>query len=62
MSDGSCDEPPEPFRIELEPRRETIVLAAHGEIDIDTAGQLGQQIRELLESGFNRVVLDLRGR
>ncbi len=61
MSDGSYDEPPEPFRIELEPLRETIVLAAHGEIDIDTAGQLSQQIRELLESGFNRVVLDLRG-
>ncbi len=61
MSGGSYDEQPEPFRTELEPHRETIVLAAHGEIDIDTAGQLGQQMHELLESGFKRVVLDLRG-
>lgn len=60
MRSGSHDAPPEPFRTELEPHRETIVVAAHGEIDIDTAGQLGTQLRELLESGFKRVVLDLR--
>jgi anti-sigma B factor antagonist len=61
MSDGSSDAPPERFRTDLEPHRETIVLAAHGEIDIDTAGQLDEQLRELLERGFERVVLDLRG-
>lgn len=51
---------PEPLRIELEPRRDTIVLAAHGDIDLDTAGQLEQQLSDLLERGFRRVVLDLR--
>jgi len=61
MSGGSYDEPPERFRTDLEPHRGTIVLAAHGEIDIDAAGELGRQLRELLERGFKRVVLDLRG-
>ncbi len=32
-----------------------------GEVDIATADQLGQPIVELLEGGFQRVVVDLRG-
>jgi anti-sigma B factor antagonist len=51
---------PQPFRTTLEPHRETIVVAVHGEIDALTAGGLGDQLRELLDSGFKRVALDLR--
>jgi anti-anti-sigma factor len=60
MSADSDDALSEPFRIEVDPHRETIVVAAHGEIDIDSAGQLDRQVHELLERGFARIVLDLR--
>lgn len=48
-----------PFSTTLEPHRETIVVAAQGEIDLLTAGQLAKQFDELLDRGFARVVLDL---
>lgn len=51
---------PPPFRLELEPHRATIVVVVHGEIDIATAGQVGERLREVAEAGFPRVVLDLR--
>lgn len=51
---------PQPFRIELEPHRVTIVLAVHGEIDLATAGTVSARLREMMEAGFRRVVLDLR--
>lgn len=51
---------PEPFGIELQPRRETIVVAARGEVDVVSAEQLRRQLREVLETGFRRIVLDLR--
>jgi len=37
------------------------VVAAYGEIDMYSVAQLDQQMDALLERGFNRVVLDLRG-
>jgi anti-sigma B factor antagonist len=52
---------PEPLAIELQPHRETIVVAARGEIDTANAAQLEQQLAELVTAGFTRVVLDLRG-
>lgn len=52
---------PEPFRIEVEPHRETVVVAAHGEIDIATADAVSRRLYEMMEAGFRRVVLDLRG-
>lgn len=51
---------PQPFRIELEPHRVTIVLAVHGEIDLATSGTVTARVREVMEAGFHRVVLDLR--
>lgn len=36
-------------------------MAAHGEVDVVSAGHLGAQLREVLEAGFKRIVLDLRG-
>lgn len=51
---------PERFHIELEPHRETLVVAPHGEIDIDTIDELRRTLGEVLEAGFARIVLDLR--
>lgn len=51
---------PQPLETHLEPHRNTLVVAAAGEIDLATAGDLERQLRELLELGFERVVLDLR--
>ena len=52
---------PPPFRTELEPHRETIMVVAEGELDVASSGKLGGQLRELLDAGFARIVLDLRG-
>jgi anti-sigma B factor antagonist len=60
MTSPGARRPPEPFRTELVPHRQTIMVSAWGEIDLDTAGRLDQQLREVLDSGFKRVVLDLR--
>jgi anti-anti-sigma factor len=51
---------PEPFRIEVRPARERVMLVPHGEIDIDTVGRLAEQIDELTSRGFEGIVLDLR--
>lgn len=51
---------PEPFHFQLEPRRETLIAAAHGDIDVESVGQFRAQLHELLDAGFERVALDLR--
>lgn len=51
---------PRPFRIDVEPHRATVVVAAHGEIDLATAGTLSGELREVIDAGFRRVALDLR--
>jgi anti-anti-sigma factor len=51
---------PEPFRADLEPHRETIVIVARGEIDLDSVSHLDDRFREVVDAGFKRVVLDLR--
>ncbi len=61
MSSVGRERVPPPFRTELEPHRDTILVAAEGELDMSSAGQLDAQLRELREAGFRRIVLDLRG-
>lgn len=51
---------PPPFRLGFDPHRATIVVTAHGEIDIATAAEVSGRLREVMEAGFQRVVLDLR--
>jgi anti-anti-sigma factor len=48
------------FRVEFAPDRERVVVRVLGEIDLITAGDLERPLLELLASGFEAVVLDLR--
>jgi anti-anti-sigma factor len=50
-----------PFHIHVRPRRDRVVVAPEGELDLATAAAVDAQLRELRESGFERLVLDLRG-
>jgi anti-sigma B factor antagonist len=54
------DRPPEPFRCEVEPARDHVNIIPHGELDLATAPELDQRLRELCEAGFSRLILDLR--
>jgi anti-anti-sigma factor len=48
-----------PFRCEVFPERDSVRVAPAGELDLATAPVVERSVRELLESGFARVVLDL---
>ena len=51
----------EPFRVDVEPARESVRVAPIGELDIATVDKLQVEVSRLLESGFAKIVLDLRG-
>jgi anti-sigma B factor antagonist len=51
----------EPFRIDVEPERESVRVAPVGELDIATVEKLRAEVVRLRESGFTDLVLDLRG-
>ena len=48
------------LRIDVAPDRDVVHVAPVGEIDLATVGRLDEQLRELREAGFRRLVLDLR--
>jgi anti-sigma B factor antagonist len=50
----------QPFRCDVEPERGSVRVVPHGELDMATCPELERHLRELRESGFDRVVLDLR--
>ena len=50
---------PEAFRCDVFPERERVRVALFGELDLATALQLDQAVRELLAAGFEHVVVDL---
>ena len=50
----------EPFRIDVEPSRESVRVAPVGELDLATVDKLNAEVVRLRESGFTRLVLDLR--
>lgn len=54
------DRPPEPFRCDVESFRGKVVVIPHGEIDLATAPMLEAKLRELRETGFDHLVVDLR--
>jgi anti-sigma B factor antagonist len=51
----------EPFRIDVEPERESVRVAPVGELDIATVEKLRAEVERLREAGFSDLVLDLRG-
>lgn len=55
---GACE--PGILTIDVKPDRDRVLVCPAGEIDLATAGRLEGQILELLEAGFDHVVVDLR--
>jgi anti-sigma B factor antagonist len=49
-----------PFHCDVEPQRGQVRVTPHGELDLATSPELERRLRELRESGFDRIVLDLR--
>jgi anti-sigma B factor antagonist len=54
QDDPSC------FRIEVHPERKVVRVVPVGDLDLPRVDALKAQLRELRESGFDRIVLDLR--
>ena len=54
------DRPPEPFRCEVETAHGKVHVIPHGEIDLASVGVLEAKLRELRDTGFDHLVLDLR--
>lgn len=50
----------EPFRCEVDPDRESVIVRPVGELDLATAPIVDAQLSELVGAGFDSVVLDLR--
>jgi anti-sigma B factor antagonist len=51
---------PEDFRVHITPDREQVIVRAVGEVDLSTANEIEGPVVELLNSGFEQVILDLR--
>ena len=51
---------PVPFEIAVEPQGSAVTIAPRGELDLATIGQLRRELRELVEAGVRRIVIDLR--
>jgi anti-sigma B factor antagonist len=51
---------PEPFRVEIRPDRERVLVAPHGELDLATVDQVAAEIDDLVARGFDAIVIDLR--
>ena len=47
--------------MDVEPERESVRVAPFGELDIATVDKLQAEVSRLRESGFAKIVLDLRG-
>jgi anti-sigma B factor antagonist len=48
------------FRVDLHPQREVVRVVPVGELDVATGPLLEAQLRQLHDSGFGHIVLDLR--
>jgi anti-anti-sigma factor len=60
-SAGSQPGDPEPFRVVVQTERDVIRVCPFGEVDIETVGQIREQLESATASGARHVVLDLRG-
>ena len=48
------------LRVDVHPQRDHVCVVPVGELDLATAPAIEQQLHELRDSGFDRIVLDLR--
>jgi len=48
------------FAVRVRPERDAVYVTPAGELDIATVDRLGEQVLELGDAGFHRVVIDLR--
>lgn len=46
--------------LSVEPNRDEVVVRARGELEFVSADLLDQEVRELADAGFERIVVDLR--
>jgi anti-anti-sigma factor len=51
---------PAPFSIDVQPDRELVRVRLAGGLDLATSDRLLQQLKELLDAGFDHVAIDLR--
>jgi anti-sigma B factor antagonist len=58
---GSVQSPYEPFSLSVVPDRDEVAVVMTGELDVGSADVLDRKVRELEGSGFERIVIDLRG-
>ncbi len=49
-----------PFTVSVRPHREEIHVAPSGELDMATVAELRAAVQELVDAGFDQVVVDLR--
>jgi anti-anti-sigma factor len=52
--------PPQAFRIEIQPERDRVLVAPHGELDLATSPELAHELDALVGRGFRAIVVDLR--
>ena len=50
----------EPFRVEVRPDRERVIVTPHGELDLATADHLRAEMDDLADRGFIAIVVDMR--
>ena len=55
------DRPPEPFHCDVAPSHGKVHVIPRGEIDLASVPVLEAKLRELRETGFDHLVVDLRG-
>ena len=58
---GSEAGDPARFRVVARPERDIVRVCPFGEVDMDTVGQIREQLENATASGARHVVLDLRG-
>jgi len=51
----------ERFTCNVTPERDHVIVAPRGDLDMATVGVVERELRQLHESGFRRIVLDLAG-
>jgi anti-sigma B factor antagonist len=58
---GSHAGDPGPFRVLVERERDVVRVCPFGEVDLETVGEIREQLENATASGARHVVLDLRG-